>query len=155
MNMYYMKDFKISSTLLVEDKKCYSGKFSFGERNQPENKEVWESFIKLSNFWKNRLSKMLFKRRKIHQVLKFIKLNNWLICIWISIGMTNKTLLLKISLMPVLQKLYKLLNHKVWKGELWISDVQLEELQFNWQAILIKLLESIYQMLLLELLTMF
>jgi hypothetical protein len=40
MNMNFMKDYKILNISQVEEKNNYSGKFSFGVKNQPVKKEA-------------------------------------------------------------------------------------------------------------------
>lgn len=112
--MNFMKDYKMLSTLLEEDKKCYSGKFSSGKENQLESKDHYILFTKSNNFWRKKSKKMLYKRKNFHQALKLMKQKNLLTCTWTSITMMKKTLPLRISLMFVVKRQSKLPNNKNW-----------------------------------------
>ena len=118
--MNFMKDFKMLNTSPEEDNKCCSGKFLSGKESQLLKKDQCTLFIKLNNFWKKKLNKMLSKRRNFHLVSKPMKLKSLLICTWTSTTMIKKTLLLRISPMFVVKKQFKSLNNKNCQVALWI-----------------------------------
>ncbi len=125
ISMSSMKDYKMPNTSLEEDRKCSSGKFSFGGGNLPGKRAACTLSNKSRNFSKSKSTQTLSKRKNPPRDSKSTKPSSLLTCTWTSTTTMRRTSLLRTSHWCALKSHLKLLKRKGWKAGRWILAVQL------------------------------